>query len=297
MSLHCGAIRIIPAAANRRDLFADRRTGLRSAESEVHVQGLKIDCSATRTKLVDFLKDGLAKAGFERAVVGLSGGIDSALSAHLTVEALGRERVMTLFMPYKDSDPESGRHARLVADRLGTTFLTIDISAQVDTYFTRYPDADQIRRGNKMARERMSILFDHSAAWNGLVVGTSNRTEILLGYGTLFGDTACSINPLAGLFKTQVFALAREMGVPDEIVGKPPTADLWKGQTDEDELGFTYSDADKVLHLLIDRELEGRAIEAEGFDAALIDRIAGMVARFAFKSRPPLMAGPPVAAE
>lgn len=257
---------------------------------------LKIDCGATRAMLVDFLSGRFADARYERAVVGLSGGVDSALSAHLAVAALGREQVLTLFMPYKDSDPDSGRHARLVAEQLGTTLLTINISPQVDIYFERYPDADQLRRGNKMARERMSILFDHSAAWNSLVVGTSNRTEILLGYGTLFGDTACSINPLAGLYKTQVFELASEMGVPDEIIRKPPTADLWKGQTDEDELGFTYSNADRVLHFMIDRKLDQEGLDAEGLDPKLVKKIGDMVARFAFKSRPPLMAGPPVAA-
>jgi len=260
------------------------------------VNELKIDCGATRTMLVDFLSKGFGAARFERAVVGLSGGVDSALSAHLAVAALGREQVMTLFMPYKDSDPESGRHARLVAEQLGTTFLTIGISPQIDTYFERYPDADPLRRGNKMARERMSILFDHSAAWNALVVGTSNRTEILLGYGTLFGDTACSINPLAGLYKTQVFELAREMGISEEIIRKPPTADLWKGQTDEGELGFTYADADRVLNLLVDGNLDQKGLDAAGVDPELVKTISDMVARFAFKSRPPLMAGPPVAA-
>ncbi len=257
---------------------------------------LKIDCAATRKMLVEFLKRGFEKARFDRAVVGLSGGVDSALSAHLAVAALGKDKVLTVYLPYEDSDPESGRHARLVAEQLGTTHDVVDISPQIDVYFERFREADQLRRGNKMARERMSILFDRSAAWKGLVVGTSNRTEILLGYGTLFGDTACSINPLAGLFKTQVFELASHMGIPEEIVDKPPTADLWKGQTDEEELGFAYSDADRVLHLLIDRKLDGDAIEDEGFEAKLVTRIRGMVERFAFKSRPPLMAGPPVAA-
>jgi len=255
------------------------------------VEELQIDCDATRAKLVDFLSEGFGAARFSRAVVGLSGGVDSALSAHLAVAALGREQVLTLFMPYKDSDPDSGRHARLVAEQLGTTFLTIGISPQIDSYFERYTDADPLRRGNKMARERMSILFDHSAAWNALVVGTSNRTEILLGYGTLFGDTACSINPLAGLYKTQVFALARAMGLPDEIIRKPPTADLWKGQTDEDELGFTYADADRVLHYLVDEKRD-----PQGLDRELVKTIGDMVERFAFKRRPPLLAGRPVAA-
>lgn len=250
----------------------------------------ELDLEKTRDFLVDFLKRNIGAAGFDRAVVGLSGGVDSSLSFSLAVKALGADNVRALFMPYTTSHPDSHRHAKMMADRVGASLLVVEIAPQVDPYYERFPEADALRRGNKMARERMSILFDHSAQFNGLVVGTSNRTEILLGYGTLFGDTACSINPLGHLYKTQVFALARFAGVPDEIVDKPPTADLWAGQTDEGELGFTYADVDRLLHQMIDRNLPDAELKAMGFDMGFITKVKDMVARFAFKSRPPLIA-------
>jgi len=260
------------------------------------VEALAIDAEATLKMLVAFLREGFQTAGFKKGVVGLSGGVDSALAATLAAEALGPDNVQALFMPYKTSDPLSREHARLAAEKLGTAFREIDISPQVDVYFTDHTEADQVRRGNKMARERMSILYDQSAAWKGLVVGTSNRTEILLGYGTLFGDTACSINPLAGLLKTQVFQLARFAGVPEEIINKPPTADLWQGQTDESELGLSYADVDRLIVLMIDRKLPDENLRSEGFEQDFIDRVRGMIACFAFKSRPPMTAGPPAPA-
>ncbi len=250
---------------------------------------LTIDTGATRRRLVSFLKDAFGHARFTRGVIGLSGGVDSALSAFLTAEALGAPNVLTLFMPWKDSDPLSRRHACLVAEQLGTSYREIDISPQIEKYFALFPDADRLRRGNKMARERMAILFDHSAAFGGLVVGTSNRTETLLGYGTLFGDTACSINPLAGLLKTEVFQLAAAVGVPREIVEKPPTADLWAGQTDEGELGFSYRDVDRLLSRKFDGKLNEKELGAEGFDAEFIKEVTAMVDRFAFKRKPPLV--------
>jgi NAD+ synthase len=253
------------------------------------VKELTIDTDATRRKLVSFLKDGFRHAGFTRGVIGLSGGVDSALSAFLAAQALGASNLLTLFMPWKDSDPLSRRHAGLVAGQLGTSHREIDISPQIEKYFELFPEADRLRRGNKMARERMAILFDHSAAFNGLVVGTSNRTETLLGYGTLFGDTACSINPLAGLLKTEVFQLAAAVGVPREIVEKAPTADLWAGQTDEDELGFAYRDVDRLLSLKLDGKLSEAELGAAGFDADFIKKVTDMVDRFEFKRKPPLV--------
>lgn len=255
---------------------------------------LAIDCDATREALVAFLRMHFERAGFSRGVVGLSGGVDSALSALLAVQALGPDAVLTLYMPYKSSDPRSREHARLVATKLATNFREIPITSQVDLYFEKEPEAGPVRRGNKMARERMSILFDQAAAWNGLVVGTSNRSEILLGYGTLYGDTACSINPLAGLLKNQVFQLARALGIPEEIITKPPTADLWAGQTDEEELGFRYSDVDLLLFHMFDRELSDAELARLGISAEFVKQIRLMVDRFEFKRRMPLMAGPPI---
>ncbi len=258
------------------------------------MKDLAIDCRSTRRALVSFIREGISQAGFSKGVVGLSGGVDSSLSATLAAEALGPDNLLLVFMPSDVSDPLSREHAHLAADSVGAKLIEIDISPQVVPYFEHFPEAAQLRRGNKMARERMSILFDQSAAFGGLVIGTSNRTEILLGYGTHYGDTACSLNPLAGLLKTQVFQLARDVGVPEAIVAKPPTADLWQGQTDEAELGFRYSDVDRLLHLMLDRKLDDAALKSSGFDAAFIARVRDLMKRFAFKSRMPLTAGLPV---
>jgi NAD+ synthase len=251
---------------------------------------LKINEEKTFLFLVGFLRDTVKAAGFERAVVGLSGGVDSSLSCILATEALGPANVLGILMPYRTSRPESVRHAEMVADRLGIATMQVDITPQVDAYFESFKDADRNRRGNKMARERMSILYDQSAVFNGLVVGTSNRTEILLGYGTLYGDTACAVNPIGGLYKTQVFALARYGLVPEEIVSKAPSADLWEGQTDENELGFTYFDVDRLLHHMVDEKVKDLDLERMGFERRFIDKVRGMVSRFAFKSLPSVIA-------
>ena len=159
-------------------------------------------------------------------------------------------------MPYRTSSEESLSHAALVVEAIGIETMTVEITPQVDAYFGAFPDAPQLRRGNKMARERMTILYDHSARWQGLVLGTSNKTELLLGYGTLHGDMASALNPLGDLYKTQVWALAEAMGVPAPIVTKQPSADLWHGQTDEHELGFGYREVDRLLYLMIDERYE-----------------------------------------
>ncbi|MDP6485132.1 MAG: NAD+ synthase, partial [Nitrospinota bacterium] len=205
-----------------------------------------------REILVAFIRNEVRKVGLDRVVVGLSGGVDSSLSAMLAAEALGADQVLGVLMPYRRSSQESLDHARLVVEKSGIESTIVDITSQVDSYFERFPDADQRRRGNKMARERMTILYDHSARWDALVLGTSNKTELLLGYGTLYGDMASAINPLGDLYKTQVWALAEFVGVPQVIVQKKPSADLWEGQTDEGELGFSYREVDKFLYLMVD---------------------------------------------
>ncbi len=240
--------------------------------------------------LCAFVERNTKKAGFERAVLGLSGGVDSSLSCAITAAALGPRNVLACLMPYKSSHPDSVRHAEMLTDQLGVERVLHDISASVDAYFDRFPGADRNRRGNKMARERMSVLYDQSAAFEGLVIGTSNRTEIMLGYGTLHGDTACAINPLGGLYKTHVFELARAAGVPEEIVSKPPTADLWNGQTDEGELGFAYRDVDRLLFHMIEKGEPDSVLVEFGFGRTFIEKVRGMVARFDFKRRPPLTA-------
>lgn len=243
-----------------------------------------------RKLLVSFIANEVQKVGLNRVVVGLSGGVDSSLSALLAAEALGPENVLGILMPYKTSSPESLAHAELVARQSTIESMTIDITPQIDAYYERFPDADQRRRGNKMARERMTILYDHSARWNALVLGTSNKTELLLGYGTLHGDMASAINPLGDLYKTQVWALAEAVGVPEPIVTKKPSADLWAGQTDESELGFSYREVDRLLYLMVDERRSRAELLAAGFADKLIDDVMQRIMNSQFKRRLPVIA-------
>jgi len=254
------------------------------------MQDLQLNCDTVCRILTGFIDNEVRKAGFERVVVGLSGGVDSALSTFLAAEALGPQNVWAILMPYRTSNPESVEHATLVVNTLGINSLTVDITPMLDAYFTSFPDADNVRRGNKMARERMTILFDHSARLGGLVLGTSNKTELLLGYGTLYGDTASAINPLGDLYKTQVRQLARHVGIPPVIVEKQPSADLWAGQTDEAELGFTYEEVDKVLYLLVDERCEVAELVAEGFDEKFVRAVYHKVQASQYKRRLPVIA-------
>jgi NAD+ synthase len=252
----------------------------------------EIPCNtaALRRVLVAFIADEVRKVGSTRVVVGLSGGVDSSLAAFLAAEALGPAQVLGIRMPYRTSSAASLEHAELVARATGIQTATIEITAQVDAYFERFPDASPLRRGNKMARERMTILYDHSARWDALVLGTSNKTELLLGYGTLHGDMASALNPLGDLYKTQVWALATAVGVPEAIVAKDPSADLWQGQTDEHELGFGYREVDRLLYLMVDERWGDDELEAAGFAPAFIARVQRMVQRSQFKRRLPIIA-------
>lgn len=254
------------------------------------MSALAIDCQLARRTLVGCLREEIGKFGFSRAVVGMSGGIDSTVSTFLAVEALGGGSVTGIIMPYRTSDPSSQADAELAAEQLGIATMVIDISPMVDAYFERFPDAAKGRRGNKMARERMSVLYDQSAAFGAMVVGTSNKTEILLGYTTLWGDMASAVNPLGDLYKTQVRQLARSMGVPKQIVDKKPSADLWQGQTDEGELGFTYEDVDKVLFELIDRRRDCEELVAAGFDGQFVEQVYRMIRDSQYKRRMPVIA-------
>ncbi len=186
-------------------------------------------------------------------------------------------------MPYRSSSPESLEHAQLVIRELGVQSLTVEITAMVDPLFERFAEADSVRRGNAMARARMIVLYDQSMAFNGLVIGTGNKTEILLGYTTLYGDSACAINPNGDLYKTQVRQLARALRVPDVIIQKPPTADLWLGQTDEDELGFTYEEVDRLLYLLVDQRYSPEDCIEAGFSEIFVSRVVERVRRNHFK--------------
>jgi NAD+ synthase len=251
---------------------------------------LTVNTGLLRRILVGFIREEVEKVGLKRCVLGLSGGIDSALVACLAAEALGPENIHACIMPYRTSSPESEAHARLLAESLGIEHEVIEITPMVDPYFELFPDADNLRRGNKMARERMTILFDHSAAFSALVLGTSNKTELLLGYGTLYGDMASALNPIGDIYKSQVWQLSEEMGVPRVIIDKKPSADLWAGQTDEQELGFTYREVDELLFHMVDMRLNRQELIAHGFAPAFIDKIYGKVQNSHFKRRLPVIA-------
>ena len=244
---------------------------------------LSIDTDLTRKTLTDFIHTGITQAGFSRAVVGLSGGIDSSLSCYLAVEALGPENVLGIRMPYETSSPGSLEHAQLVIDGLGIKSLTVPISEMVDPLFECFPDANHLRRGNAMARARMIILYDQSQAYEGLVIGTGNKTEILLGYTTLYGDSACALNPVGDLYKTQVRQLARALGIPEVIIQKPPSADLWLGQTDEGELGFTYDEVDQLLYLIVDQGYNPDECVKAGFSESFVKAVVDINRKNHFK--------------
>jgi len=244
---------------------------------------LTINTALAREILTRFIHSEVTRAGFSRAVVGVSGGVDSAVSCFLAAEALGRENVLGVTMPYKTSLIDSLEHAQLVIDAAGVQHETVEITSMVDPLFEHFPEAGHVRRGNAMARARMIVLYDKSAAFNGLVIGTGNKTEILLGYTTQYGDAACAINPVGDLYKTQLRQLARELDVPRPILDKPPTADLWPDQTDEGELGFTYAHVDQLLYLLVDQRYRPEECIAAGFEEAFVRQVLQRVRRNHFK--------------
>jgi NAD+ synthase len=254
---------------------------------------LSIDTSLVRRTIVDFIRNETRNAGFGRAVVGVSGGVDSAVSVTLAAEALGKENVLGVSMPYSTSSPASAADAAALLKQIGVKMETVDISPMVDAFIARDPGMDRLRRGNLMARARMIVLYDISARDRSIVVGTSNKTEILLGYGTLFGDTACGINPVGDLYKSQVWELAVAIGVPRAIVEKKPTADLWAGQTDEEELGFSYALADSLLFRMVDEGRGDDELASMGFAKELVGKVRDRIRANEFKRRPPLIGAVP----
>jgi NAD+ synthase len=251
---------------------------------------LAIDTTVARRVIAGFIQGQLRQAGFDRLVLGLSGGIDSALVAYLVAEAIGAERLLCVLLPYRTSSPESRTDAEAVVTDLGTASELVDISPMVDGYFATDADASPLRRGNFMARQRMAVLYDRSVTWGGLVVGTGNKTESLIGYTTLFGDSACAFNPIGDLYKTQVRQLAATIGVPGAILRKAPSADLWPGQTDEIEGGFSYPQLDRLLFWRIDKRRSTEEMVALGFDPVAIERVDRMVAGAEFKRQVPPIA-------
>ena len=267
---------------------------------------LAIDTGVARRVTVDFIRNQLRQAGFERALLGLSGGIDSALVAYLAAEAIGPERLLCVMMPYRTSSGASVEDARLVIDDLGCASELVEISAMVDGFFGREGapgkpgepgeagaeglTASPLRRGNFMARQRMCVLYDRSVTWGGLVAGTGNKTEALIGYTTLFGDSACAFNPIGDLYKSQVRQVAAAVGVPERIIRKAPSADLWPGQTDESEGGFSYPELDRLLFWMIDKRRTDEELSALGFATTTIERVKRLVAISEFKRQVPPVA-------
>ena len=247
------------------------------------MKNLDINTGLAAEIISGFIHSVTTRVGFTRAVLGVSGGIDSALSCFLAARALGGENVLAVRMPYKTSSQDSYDHAQLVIDATGAQSMTIPITDMADGLINQYPDMSRLRQGNIMARCRMIVLYDRSVDFGGLVVGTSNKTEILLGYSTLFGDAACAYNPLGDLYKTQVRLLARALGVPDVIVDKAPTADLWAGQTDEGELGFTYAEVDQLLYLLVDERYTPQECMDAGVSREFVETVVKRIRTYHYK--------------
>ena len=253
----------------------------------------QIDAAQAVEVITGFIGSQMAQTGFSRLVVGLSGGVDSATTAFLAVRAAGADNVLGVRMPYRTSSPESEADALAVVEALGCRTERVDISPMVEPMLALIEGdeaATRVRRGNVMARQRMIVLYDRSAAFDALVIGTSNKTEALLGYGTLWGDMAAAIQPIGDLYKSQLREVAECLGVPERILAKPPSADLWPGQTDETELGASYDDLDRILYALVDRRWSQDRCVRAGLDAALVARVAATVARMEFKRQVPPVA-------
>lgn len=246
---------------------------------------LKIDEELTVKKLIEFIDSQLAIRGYTRAIIGLSGGLDSTVLACITSKAIPKPNIYALILPYGTQSLSAILDAKEVTREFGIQSIEHDITPMIDSYFAQFAEVDWIRRGNKMARERMSILYDYSSYLKALVLGTSNKTELLLGYGTLYGDLAGSIQPLGDLYKTQVRAIGSYLNIPKRIIDKPPSADFWSDQTDEKEIGFKYDDIDRLLFAMIDLKKDREELIALGFSREIIDRVEVMMKKSTFKRR------------
>ncbi len=247
-----------------------------------------LNYQAEINKIIEFIRVFTRQNGFTKLIIGLSGGIDSSLSATLAVKAIGKENVYGVMLPYKGSSPESLNDAKALAKWLDIQTEVIEITSFADPYFDIYePDADKLRRGNWMARSRMCVLYDLSSKYKALVVGTGNRTELEVGYCTQYGDAACAFEPIGNLYKTEVWEMSRILGVPEQIINKAPTADLWESQTDEEELGIPYKTLDEILFRLYNLGTNIDSIVEDGFKEEDIKKVLRLYKLSAFKRRMP----------
>lgn len=242
-------------------------------------------------RIEEFIQDILKKSGLHKLIIGLSGGIDSALSAALAVKAIGKENVIGVMLPYKDSSQASFDDAKLVAEHFSIEYHKIDITPMVDSYFISYEkNADSLRKGNYMARMRMIVLYDYSAKYQGLVLGTGNKSELLTGYCTQYGDSACAFEPIGHLYKSEVWEMARILGVPEAVINKKPTADLWSEQTDEQEMGISYKRLDEVLYLRYELGLSKEKILEQGITQIELEIVENLYRKSKFKRvMPPIL--------
>ena len=249
-----------------------------------------LDLNKEKVRIIDFIRNYLSNAERDRLVVGLSGGVDSAVSTALAVEAIGSSNVTALIMPYETSNSESVADASDLAKQLGIDYQIIDITPVTKAYFENYaPEADHLRIGNWLARIRMCVLYDFSAKLQALVLGTSNRTEFMIGYFTQFGDSACAFEPIGHLYKTEVWKLAKILHIPERIINKTPTADLWPGQSDEQEIGISYPMLDEIVYELTELHLSISATENLSYPVELYQKVERMIQSSAFKRRMPLI--------
>ena len=249
-----------------------------------------LDLNKEKVRIIDFIRNYLSNAERDRLVVGLSGGVDSAVSTALAVEAIGSSNVTALIMPYETSNSESVADASELAKQLGIDYQIIDITPVTKAYFENYaPEADHLRIGNWLARIRMCVLYDFSAKLQALVLGTSNRTEFMIGYFTQFGDSACAFEPIGHLYKTEVWKLAKILHIPEKIINKTPTADLWPGQSDEQEIGISYPVLDEIVYELTELHLSISSTENLSYPVELYQKVERMIQSSAFKRRMPLI--------
>jgi NAD+ synthase len=253
----------------------------------VEVNMIERNLNVEIEKTVEFIRNQLTEAGFENIIVGLSGGIDSSVTAALCVKAMGKEHVFGVMLPYRKSHPDSLEHAKEVAEYLGIDYRIVDISPMIDAYFQTYEnDADHLRKGNRMARERMCVLYDLSAKHNALVAGTGNLSELMIGYFTQYGDGACAFETIGNLYKTEVFEVGRILGLPESVITKNPTADLWEGQTDEEEMGITYKELDEILYQILELRKADEDLFKQ-FSQEKIEKVKRMVKISEFKRNMP----------